>query len=404
MRKSVLSLVVAVVMTVVTLASSGTCYANDALPIGGKGIFLWQLWTAEKGGSNLNTIIARLKSEGISWLIVKVGDGDSYYNQSGKGLYTWATTYYGSMDSVVSIFHSNGIKILGYQYVYGIPHKYGNTWSETDVANWILDVKGIDGLVIDAEVEYDQLATRVSAAAAYCDSIRAHHPTGFVALSAWSRPSSHSTFPWQSFLDRVQVNMPQAYWGARPTPEANEMNLMSTQFASFANTWLSQGDSAAIKPIMPTGDGYTAAVAAGDITAFCTSSKSTYKYPGVSLWEYSQIKYPYIWDEYAASSVWATATSVSSTEQMPHQFTLSQNYPNPFNPSTMIEYQVPAAGHVTLKVYDVVGREIATLVDEQKASGSYSVRFNSPVNASGIFFYKLQTGSFMETRKMTLMK
>lgn len=402
MRKSFLSLSTVVALTLMSVAHFETTYATNTLPIQGKGIWLWQIWSANGGAKNLPTIVSKLKSEGITWLVIKMGDGDSYYNSGTKSLYTWATTNYGGMDSVVSYFHSNGIKLLGYQYVYGVPHYWGNAWSETDVANWILDTKGIDGLMIDAEIEYDNLSTRVAAASAYCDSIRAHHPTGFVGLTAWSRPSSHAAFPWATFLERVQVNMPQAYWGARPTPEANEMNLMTTQFASQTNTFISQGDTAAIKPMMPIGDGYDPAVAAGDITAFCTASQSTYKYQGVSLWEYTQIKYQYIWDEFAAAA-WVV-TSVSKADQVPHEFGLSQNFPNPFNPSTTIKYQVASVGRVSLRVYDVLGREVSTLVDEQKAPGEYAVQFNTAGLTSGMYFYRLQAGSTVETKKMTLMK
>ena len=217
MKKSAFSLVAIMVITIVILAPFGKCYAQSSLPIGGKGMWLWQIWTANGGGQNLNTIITKLKSSGITWLVIKMADGDSYYNGSGKVLYSWATSNYGSMDSVVSIFHSNGIKLLAYQYVYGVPGYWGIGVTETDVANMVLGVKGIDGLLIDAEIEYDTLANRVSAARSYCDSIRAHHPNSFVALTSWARPNSHSTFPWTSFLDRVDVNMPQAYWAARPT-------------------------------------------------------------------------------------------------------------------------------------------------------------------------------------------
>ena len=93
------------------------------------------------------------------------------------------------------------------------------------------------------------------------------------------------------------------------------------------------------------------------------------------------------------------------------KFVLEQNYPNPFNPSTKIRYSVynvilseVGGSFVTLKVYDVLGNEVATLVNEQKAAGSYEVEFNSAEVSSGIYFYKLQAGNFVETKKMILMK
>jgi len=83
---------------------------------------------------------------------------------------------------------------------------------------------------------------------------------------------------------------------------------------------------------------------------------------------------------------------------------LQQNYPNPFNPSTSIQYAISSTQFVTLKVYDLLGREVATLVNEEKTTGSYEVEFNGNNLTSGIYFYKLQAGSFVETKKMVLIK
>jgi hypothetical protein len=95
----------------------------------------------------------------------------------------------------------------------------------------------------------------------------------------------------------------------------------------------------------------------------------------------------------------------------PNQFELSQNYPNPFNPSTTIRYTLPKSQFVTLKVYDILGREVTTLVDNRQVAGSYSVRFDASQFSSGIYFYKItagppdhRAGSFNKTRKMVVMK
>jgi hypothetical protein len=85
-------------------------------------------------------------------------------------------------------------------------------------------------------------------------------------------------------------------------------------------------------------------------------------------------------------------------------FILGQNYPNPFNPSTSIEYVVPGNEFISLKVYDVLGNEIATLVNEEKSSGSYQVKFDATGIPSGVYFYKLNAGEFSQTKKMILMK
>ena len=98
-------------------------------------------------------------------------------------------------------------------------------------------------------------------------------------------------------------------------------------------------------------------------------------------------------------------TSVaSSSESIPDEFTLSQNYPNPFNPSTKINYQLTDVSCVSLKVFDVLGREVATLVNEQLKPGSYETTFDASRLASGVYLYRLQAGDFVQTRKLVLMK
>ena len=87
-----------------------------------------------------------------------------------------------------------------------------------------------------------------------------------------------------------------------------------------------------------------------------------------------------------------------------NDYNLYQNFPNPFNPATTIKYQIPELSFVTLKVYDVLGSEIITLVNEEVPIGSYKVEFNAANLSSGVYFYRLQTGSFVETKKMMLMK
>jgi hypothetical protein len=88
----------------------------------------------------------------------------------------------------------------------------------------------------------------------------------------------------------------------------------------------------------------------------------------------------------------------------PKEFVLYQNYPNPFNPNTLISYQLPVTSDVTLKVYDVLGNEIATLVNEEKPAGEYEVEFNASSLSSGMYLYKLQAGTFVQTKKMILTK
>jgi hypothetical protein len=95
---------------------------------------------------------------------------------------------------------------------------------------------------------------------------------------------------------------------------------------------------------------------------------------------------------------------VEGEELQPLSYKLEQNYPNPFNPITTIKYQIPELSFVVLKVYDVLGNEISTLVEDEKSVGSNEVEFNAANLPSGIYFYKLQAGDFMEVKKMVLLR
>lgn len=122
---------------------------------------------------------------------------------------------------------------------------------------------------------------------------------------------------------------------------------------------------------------------------------------GMSALDYAAIKYVPI-----------PVSVENSPRNIPNQFALEQNYPNPFNPTTKIKYTIPSVGtslmkflqFVQLKVYDVIGNEVATLVNEEKPAGSYEVTFDASQLSSGIYFYTLKAGSFTETKKMALMK
>jgi Secretion system C-terminal sorting domain/Outer membrane protein Omp28 len=92
------------------------------------------------------------------------------------------------------------------------------------------------------------------------------------------------------------------------------------------------------------------------------------------------------------------------TESVPESFSLSQNFPNPFNPSTNIKFTMPKDGNVTLKVYDMIGSEVKTLVEGNHKAGIYNIYFDGSELASGVYFYRLTAGDFTETRKMILIK
>jgi hypothetical protein len=104
----------------------------------------------------------------------------------------------------------------------------------------------------------------------------------------------------------------------------------------------------------------------------------------------------------------AAISSDVAVASLPTEFSLMQNYPNPFNPSTKIEYSLEKAAQVSLKIYNVLGNEVATLVNGRQEAGRYTVPFNTNTGtlslSSGVYFYRLETGSFVSTKKLILMK
>jgi photosystem II stability/assembly factor-like uncharacterized protein len=99
-----------------------------------------------------------------------------------------------------------------------------------------------------------------------------------------------------------------------------------------------------------------------------------------------------------------TSAVIDRSSLVPFSYSLHQNYPNPFNPTTEIRYDLPAAGRVRLTVFDIAGREVAVLVDEEQQPGFKTVQFNAQRLASGVYFYRLATGTFVATKKMTIVK
>jgi len=94
----------------------------------------------------------------------------------------------------------------------------------------------------------------------------------------------------------------------------------------------------------------------------------------------------------------------SNTVSIPAVYSLSQNFPNPFNPVTKINFSIPKQGYVNMKVYDVLGKEVMTLVNEIRPAGNYDVDFNGSNLASGVYFYRMETENFIDIKRMVLIK
>ncbi len=121
-----------------------------------------------------------------------------------------------------------------------------------------------------------------------------------------------------------------------------------------------------------------------------TISNGTYKYRLKQIDNDGQFKY--------------SNTAEVLINAIPKAFALSQNFPNPFNPSTKINYQISKSEFVSLRVYDILGNEVSTLVNEKKSPGNYEANFNAASLTSGVYFYQIKAGSFVQTKKMTLIK
>ncbi len=115
-------------------------------------------------------------------------------------------------------------------------------------------------------------------------------------------------------------------------------------------------------------------------------------------------KYKYRLKQIDFNGTYKYSKEIAINISIPLKFSLSQNYPNPFNPSTNIGFTIPDFGFVTLKIYDVLGREVKTLVNEVKKPGEYKIKFNGSNLPSGVYFYSLKTEDFYQVRKMLLIK
>lgn len=127
----------------------------------------------------------------------------------------------------------------------------------------------------------------------------------------------------------------------------------------------------------------------GNIYIAGTGYADDYLYPGIFLIKYAQ-----------------TYSSVVEYQNIykSRDYSLSQNYPNPFNPLTTIYFSIPKINNIKLKIYDILGREIETILDKQMKSGEYHIRWEPQNLASGIYFYQLQAEKFIETKKLILQK
>jgi hypothetical protein len=248
----------------------------------GKGDWIWEIPETESrlGVSNVQGIIDYEVSMGMKWITVKCGDGNNIWTQFNSDLITRA--------------HNAGLKIFGWAYVYGnnMDH-YGsnspdNVNGEINVALHALAL-GADGFIIDAEIEYETNATRVSDAILYAGTIKADYPTRFLAHAPFPYISWHSGFPYIQFGEYCDAVMPQDYWGAIGISPQTMVANMNSQWRNWQNS-LTGSNTNAIKPIIPLAQSYSP-VTGSQITAFLNALQtnspkaSVTGYNGVSFWD-----------------------------------------------------------------------------------------------------------------------
>jgi photosystem II stability/assembly factor-like uncharacterized protein len=187
---------------------------------------------------------------------------------------------------------------------------------------------------------------------------------------------------------------------------AEHANLTNFAFNSLGHIYANKGN--AIFKSMDNGNNWTFI----DSTLWIETIPISKLYQVLTL-AIDDDDYLYVGTTYQGllKSTFPTTSVDNVNTELPKQFLLAQNYPNPFNPSTTIIYSIPASLNpseggtlVSLKIFDLLGREVATLVNEQKSPGNYEVKFDGSELPSGVYFYKLAAGDFMETKKMLLLK
>jgi len=236
--------------------------------VGGRGMWIWRWVQAEDG--NLDRVIARARSAGLQWITIKGGDGLSWWSQLTLNL--------------VRELQQAGFKVLGWVYAYG-----NSPQNEAAVANHVLDL-GCDGLIIDAEAEYEG---KPLMAEAYMKAIRAAHPGAFIAYSSFPLISKHPKFPYIEFGRYCDASMPQCYWKLIGFSPKVMMNRTKQEWDDWGAKMKVNGFGDSVVPLVPVGQGFN--VSPVEIREFVKFSRD---YVGCSLSNWFEMK-PETWLAFA---------------------------------------------------------------------------------------------------------
>jgi hypothetical protein len=277
----------------------------------GKGDWIWTLSNARSNtGTSTNAALFQyLKNKGMRWVIVKAADGTSS---------TYGGTQFNAQ--LVTDAHNAGLKIFAYQYVYG-----SNPSGEAAAAKAVIARSNADGLVIDAESEYEHLAGNALAATTYCTTIKSAYPDLFMAHAPFPIVSYHSAFPYYTFGRYCDVVMPQDYWGAIKVSPTYMVQWQNDEWNNLYNSWKGTGKADGIKPIVPVGQGWnnssTNFTSGADIQTFVTQLKAISNpaspggYKGVSYWSV-QHHTADMWNGIAAANIGNPVFTVGQTIQV----------------------------------------------------------------------------------------
>jgi hypothetical protein len=250
-------------------------------------------------------------------------------------------------------------------------------------------------------------------------------PTG------WTLTGPNTSYLFRATVSGFGLGVGSAQWDCWNGSSGNQADLGTMQFAptvtndsvSFDLAYClysaSSPDSLVIYASTNNGTSYSLVIGYGPVELVTTNSCTSPFTPSASDWQRRGKPLPVgtnllkfhaysgFGDSWYLDSICVKHALVgihTNSNNIPNVYSLSQNYPNPFNPSTKISFGLPKAGNVEIKIYDLLGREVTTLVNEFKTAGSYSVDFNASNLASGVYFYSIKSGNFTDTKKMVLMK
>ena len=252
----------------------------------GKGFFIWQVRRCENGDAGAIANVAA--SAGLTHVLIKIADGASPYNvdlTSGQDLVL----------PVLMALRERGISVYGWHYVYGY-----DPVGEAEIAIQRVRELGVDGYVIDAEAQY-KYPGRDEVARQFMSLLRQSLPVLPIALSSYRYPTYHPTLPWQAFLEKCDLNMPQVYWQDAHNP-AEQLIRSLREFEALSP----------FRPLIPTGSAYMAGdwqPTAAEMVEFMDTARNL-NMTAANFWEWGHTRtyLPHLWDAIAAYS-WPVSTS-----------------------------------------------------------------------------------------------